>query len=57
MRILILCLLALAGCTTSRIEKPYTKEVTVSKDGTTTTRETSADSITGGSIDSLKKAK
>jgi hypothetical protein len=57
MRILILCLLALAGCTTSRIEKPYTKEVTVSKDGTTTTKETSADSITGGSIDSLKKAK
>jgi hypothetical protein len=39
---------------TSRVEKPYMKEVVVTKDGTTTTRETSADSITGGSFDRLK---
>ena len=53
---LLLCLCAaLSGCVTSHVEKPYIKETITTKDGTITTRETSADSITGGTLEMLKR--
>lgn len=59
MKTLLLCfsvaLLLCSGCAASRIEKPYIKETTTSRDGTITVRETTADSITGGTLDALRK--
>ncbi len=56
MRVLLLLLMpaVLAGCAANRIEKPYIVETTTAPDGTVTRRETSAESITGGTVDALK---
>lgn len=56
MKILMLALAIgfLCGCV-SQIIKPYVKETTTSKDGTITTRETSADKVTGAALGDLNK--
>lgn len=44
----------LFGCV-SQVIKPYIKEVTTNKDGSITTRETSADKVTGATLGDLNK--
>lgn len=53
--ILILLVALVTGCVASRIVNPYIKETITSKDGTTRTIETSADTIEGAGIDAMKK--
>ncbi len=57
MRFLLLFLPLVCGCAANRIEKPYIVETTTAPDGTVTRKESSAESITGGTVEQLKTSK